>query len=162
MEMKFFRIPVVNGDEAAIDLNGFLRARRVLCVQREFVAQGSDSFWAVAVEYLAGEGAISGSRPDRGAKKVDYKELLNPEEFAVYIKLRNWRKETAGQEAVPVYTVFTNEQLAEIARRNARSQKQLLAIDGIGQGRVERYGQAVIELMGESHATPGEPVPTDC
>jgi hypothetical protein len=38
---------------------------------------------------------------------VDYKEVLKPEEFEVFSRLREWRKGVAEKEGVPVYTVLT-------------------------------------------------------
>ena len=39
----------------------------------------------------------------------------------------------ADREGAPVYAVFTNEQLAEIARARAGSAAALKAIDGVGE-----------------------------
>ena len=50
-----------------------------------------------------------------GKQRVDYKEVLSPADFALFAKLRDWRKATAEQEGIPVYAVLTNEQLAAIA-----------------------------------------------
>ena len=148
MQWSFFRISVVGG-EAADDFNRFLRSVRVLTVNREFVSQGEGSFWALAVEYLPQEGSLS--RPARAAgssaAKVDYKAELPAEDFAYFARLREWRKLMANQEAVPVYTIFTNEQLAEIAKRRCSSLSALGEIDGIGQGRLDKYGAAVLDIM---------------
>ena len=37
---------------------------------------------------------------------MDYKEVLKPEEFEVFRRLRDWRKATADKEGVPVYVVL--------------------------------------------------------
>ena len=47
------------------------------------------------------------------SKKVDYKEILSEEDFIFYSKLRELRKELTNNEALPVYTFFTNEQLVK-------------------------------------------------
>lgn len=104
------------------------------------------SFWALAVEYLDADKDGNGASR-RGRNKVDYKELLSAEEFTTFARLRDWRKEIAGQEAVPVYTIFTNEQLAEIVRRRITTKTGLKEIDGIGEARVSKYGSDVIKIM---------------
>jgi hypothetical protein len=43
---------------------------------------------------------------------VDYKEVMNEADFAVFSRLRDLRKVIAEKEAVPAYAIFTNEQLA--------------------------------------------------
>ena len=67
--------------------------------------------------------------------------------FTVFARLRELRKDLANKEGVPVYAVFTNEQLAEIARRRASCLSHLKDIDGIGDSRAGKYGQAVISVM---------------
>jgi superfamily II DNA helicase RecQ len=113
------------------------------------VEAGADSFWALCVDFLHGE---PGSGPTHGApgradRKVDYKELLTPEQFEVFSKLRELRKQMATADSVPIYTVFTNEQLAAMVTSQADSKAKLKAIDGVGEARVEKYGEAFLALL---------------
>jgi len=103
-------------------------------VRKEFVSNDEDSFWAFCIEFLDGQMAPrkSGSSP-----KVDYKEVLSPEDFAVFSKLRDLRKSLAESEGVPVYAIFTNEQLADVAKARPPSKAALGKINGIGEGRLE-------------------------
>jgi superfamily II DNA helicase RecQ len=115
MAFRFFTVPIQNAEQAEAELNGFLRSHKVLSIDRRWVEQGSTSFWTCCVDYLDGQVTASGG--DRGVRgKVDYKEVLRPEEFTVFAKLRDVRKEIAQAEAVPVYTIFTNEQLAQMVK----------------------------------------------
>jgi hypothetical protein len=57
-----------------------------------------------------------GNRPATRPDREDYREVLSPEEFVVFSKLREVRKQFAEKESVPAYTIFTNEQLAEMVR----------------------------------------------
>lgn len=160
-QWEFFRVPVNNGDEVVTDFNRFLRAHRVLSVHREFVAQGENSYWALAVEFLS-DGGEAARRGETKRQKVDYRQLLSPEDFVLFVRLRDWRKNVAEQEAVPVYTIFTNEQLAEMARRRCPSKSALAGIDGIGKGRVDKYGEQVMTVLrGTEDETGGEPLPED-
>ena len=76
-----------------------------------------------------GEGFES---PFSGSESTGLREVLPAAEFAVFARLRQWRKETAKEEAVPVYMVFTNEQLAQMASRRASSRAELEQIAGVG------------------------------
>jgi superfamily II DNA helicase RecQ len=78
---------------------------------------------------------------------VDYKELLKPEEFQVFSRLRDWRKAVAEKEGVPVYTVLTNEQLAQIVQKRINTKAGLKEIEGVGEARVEKYGEAVLKVV---------------
>ena len=61
------------------------------------------------VEYLESMSGVTGGTSLSGRPKVDYKEVLKPDEFEVFSRLREWRKGVAEREGVPVYTVLTNE-----------------------------------------------------
>ena len=145
MQLKLFVAPVQDFAGAESEMNAFLRSRRVLSVRKEFVADGSDSFWAFCVEHLDQDsaGVSSGVRPPR----VDYREVLEPQEFEVFSRLRDWRKKTAEQEGVPVYSVMTNEQLAQAVQRKVSTRAGLKEIEGVGEARIKKYGEAVLEAL---------------
>jgi len=146
MQLKLFVLPVKNLGAAEAEMNGFLRGHRVLTVKKEFVPDGENSFWSFCVEYLDGAGAgalLSGGK----LPKVDYKEVLKPEEFEVFSRLRDWRKAVAEQEGVPVYVVLTNEQLAQMVQKQVKSKAGLKEIEGVGDARVEKYGEALVQLL---------------
>ena len=60
MAFHFFTIPVQQSETATEDLNRFLRSHRILAVDRRWVDQGANSFWALAVDYLDHVGAGRG------------------------------------------------------------------------------------------------------
>jgi len=57
------------------------------------------------------------------------------------------RKSLADQEGVPAYAVFTNEQLATMAREGINDLAALGSIKGVGKSRVEKYGHAVLDIL---------------
>jgi superfamily II DNA helicase RecQ len=146
MQLRTFVLPIKNLSVPEAELNGFLRSHRVLGVRKEFVSDGENSFWTFCVEYLESPPAGNGP-PGNKLPKVDYKEVLKPEEFEVFSRLRDWRKGVAEQEGVPVYVVFTNEQLAEMVKKRVNTKAELKAIEGVGDSRIEKYADAVLERM---------------
>jgi len=146
MQLKLFVLPIKNLGAAEAEMNAFLRGHRVLAVKKEFVADGENSFWSFCVEYL--DGAAPGAMPVGGrVPKVDYKEMLKPEEFEVFSRLREWRKTVAEKEGVPVYVVLSNEQLAQMVRKRVTTKAGLKEIEGVGEARVEKYGEALLERL---------------
>ena len=151
MSLKFFTIPVQDDGTAEQTLNTFLCNHRVLSVDRRWVDQGPSSFWALCVDYLDSSAVQPGTgRAASQRGKVDYKELLNPEDFARFADLREVRKQIAQAEAVPVYTIFTNEQLSQIVQKRVSTKAELEQIEGVGDARVEKYGARILERMGPS------------
>ena len=146
MQLKLFVLPVKNLGAAEGEMNAFLRGHRVLAVKKEFVADGENSFWTFCVEYLDGAPASALSAGGK-APKVDYKEVLKPAEFEVFSRLREWRKGVAEKEGVPVYVVLSNEQLAQMVQRRVSSKAQLKEIEGVGEARVEKYGEGLLERL---------------
>jgi superfamily II DNA helicase RecQ len=149
MAYRFFTVPIHDAGESVSELNGFLKSHRVLSVDRRWVDAGPNSYWAFCVEYWEGGAATDLNRRSAGRNRLDYREILPAAEFAVFARLRQWRKETAKEQAVPVYTIFTNDQLAQMASRRASSRAELEQIAGVGDARIEKYGSRVLKLLQE-------------
>lgn len=155
MFLRFFIISIRDGDGAADEVNQFLGAHRIVAIDREFVQDGANSAWAICVTYLQ-----TSSRPPAGKRgKIDYREVLSEADFAVFAKLRALRKTLAEKEGVPAYALFTNEQLAEMVQRQARTLTALREIDGVGEARVKKYGEeflAILQAAGPVDAGTGD------
>ncbi len=108
IQYKFFMISMKNTSEAEEVFNRFLRGGNIINITKEFVGQGENSFWSIAVEYHTGTGASASDKRGR----VDYREVLSPEDFAIYAKLREWRRTIAEKESTQLFNVFTNDQMA--------------------------------------------------
>jgi superfamily II DNA helicase RecQ len=153
LAIQFFIVPVQEIGPAQEELNAFLRSHKILAVDRRLVEQGSTSFWCIAIDYL--EGAMPTSptfginRSPTGRGKVDYRETLKPEDFAVFARLRDLRKLIAQADAVPVYTIFTNEQLAQMVQTRATTKAALEKIAGVGDARIDKYGGRMLDLLGK-------------
>ena len=158
MRLRFFTIPIHDADAATRELNQFLAANRIHAVDRKFVEDGANSAWAISVSFDEG-GAEPISRSSIGKRgKVDFKDVLSAEEFAVFARLRALRKERADAEGVPAYALFTNEQLADMVQRRITSATALREIAGIGEARVEKYGEAFLHILQEAALPePGPP-----
>lgn len=164
MSLHCFAIPALNPGSAQDELNQFLATQRVLAVRREFVADGAASYWALCIEVAHGPGPLppgltaSGAAAGRksgfasnaagaSARTVDYKQVLNESDFACFAALRELRKQLAAADGVPIYAVFTNEQLAQVAQQQPRSLADLARIDGIGPARLDKHGEAVLAFL---------------
>lgn len=162
MPLRVFLVPARDDGSAQRELNGFLGSHRILAIDRRFVDQGENSFWSFCVDYLeSSAGSHGGGSGSRGAvnrtTKVDYREVLSPEEFAVFAQLRDWRKQVSQAAAVPVYTVFTNEQLARMVQTRATTKAALEQIAGVGDARIEKYGLGLLEFLSLKWSEPDAP-----
>ncbi|MDA8324130.1 MAG: ATP-dependent DNA helicase UvrD2, partial [Actinomycetota bacterium] len=73
----------------------------------------------------------------------------------LFDRLRQWRLETAREQSVPAYVVFSDATLELIAERAPRSREQLAAVPGVGAVKLDRYGAAVLALCAGAAAGAG-------
>jgi DNA helicase II / ATP-dependent DNA helicase PcrA len=64
-------------------------------------------------------------------------------------RLKDWRRSTAKEQSVPAYVVFTDATLTAIAEQRPADASALVAIPGIGAGKLDRYGAAVLALVAD-------------
>src|SRR5262249_42888989 len=123
MPYKFFVIPIRNLDAAEREMTAFLRRHRVLAVDRRWVEQGAESFWGFCIDYLDGAPAsappalASPATPPGPPRMRPYRYPPPPPYSPLSPRLRDLRKQIASADAVPVYTIFTNEQLAQMVQQ---------------------------------------------
>jgi ATP-dependent DNA helicase RecQ len=68
-------------------------------------------------------------------------------EKGLFEVLRAWRLGEAKSQRVPPYVIFHDQTLAQIAKARPLSREALLAVDGVGQAKLERYGAAVLAAV---------------
>jgi DNA helicase II / ATP-dependent DNA helicase PcrA len=73
-----------------------------------------------------------------------------PANSGLFERLRTWRRQRADQDGVPPYVVFNDRTLAALAERRPRSRPELLTVEGIGPGKLERYGEDLLRLIADS------------
>jgi ATP-dependent DNA helicase RecQ len=62
-------------------------------------------------------------------------------------RLRRWRLETARAAGVPAYVVFHDATLEAIAAAAPNNLAELLHVPGIGDSKLRKYGEEVLELL---------------
>jgi ATP-dependent DNA helicase RecQ len=67
-------------------------------------------------------------------------------------RLRALRSSIAKRKRIPAYVVFGDATLRELARIRPATDEQLLEIHGIGQARLDKYGEEILEAIRGSSA----------
>ncbi len=88
-----------------------------------------------------GKAAAKSSAAGKSAAIVD---IQNPD---LYDTIRKWRNETAAEHSVPPYNVLSNKALLGITNQLPRTDKELLAISGLGKKLVMVYGKELISMV---------------
>lgn len=144
MPFRIFTLPVADPSDAEKELDDFLKTVKMVNIRWEFVPDGQGSFWTALVNYFR-----NGETPYATARKsqIDYRDILSPEDFAVFAKLRKWRNAIAEKDGAPPFTVFNNEQIATMAQKRIKSLDELKQLEGVGDIRLERYGKTVLDII---------------
>ncbi|MGZ6886800.1 MAG: ATP-dependent helicase [Acidimicrobiia bacterium] len=174
LERGLVPISHAHGDPAAL-----AEERRLLYVALSRAGRHLEVSWASARDrgtrssnrtpspYLAEiERAVTGApEPEptvdanrRGARAA--KERLNaiadselsPDDRTLLDALVAWRRDLARAAGVPAYVVFDNKVLRAVASSRPRSRADLLEVPGVGPVKLERYGAAVLEIVGRHAA----------
>jgi ATP-dependent DNA helicase RecQ len=66
---------------------------------------------------------------------------------AAFERLRNWRAATAKEQGVPAYVIFHDSTLREVAMTAPSSLAELGKVSGIGEAKLARYGQQVLDVL---------------
>jgi ATP-dependent DNA helicase RecQ len=75
---------------------------------------------------------------------------LPAEAAPVFERLRAWRGATAKEQGVPAYVIFHDATLREIATRMPTSLAELSTISGVGENKLAKYGEGVLETLAAS------------
>lgn len=84
------------------------------------------------------------SRPDAGAEPASG---LSAAAAGAFERLRQWRAAEAREQGMPAYVIFHDATLRAIAERHPGSLAELTAINGVGEAKLARYGEQIIDLL---------------
>ncbi len=147
---------------STFNIGNELKAMEWQTVFRQLISMG---YLAVEMDYgvlkltekarplLKGESSIQlkvqkykQSKPAQNKKQAIQNELTTAE-MASFDKLKQQRTLWAKERNVPAYVVFHDATLMDIARKNPKTSKQLLEVNGLGKTKVELYGEKIIALL---------------
>lgn len=148
MQVKLFTIPINDASgNAEAELNKFLRSHKVLELVQHFCAYNSGAAWHFCVKYL--DSPYNNQLKASKSKKTDYKNILDEKTFEIFNKLRQCRKTVANEFAVPAFAIFTDEQMANVAKLEDINEKTMVTVSGIGEKTIQKFGKRILELLNE-------------
>ncbi|MBU1071646.1 HRDC domain-containing protein, partial [bacterium] len=75
-----------------------------------------------------------------------------PATLALFERLRARRRELAEEQGVPPYVIFHDKTLAAMASRRPVTDEMFLSISGVGERKLERYGETFMALIRDESA----------
>jgi ATP-dependent DNA helicase RecQ len=109
---------------------------------------GGLSFGPAARPILKGEAEVQIAVPEPRKRRSRKRGGDHPAD-PLFDRLKQVRRALAEAAGVAAYMVFHDSTLREIAAEKPRSLTALSAISGVGQAKLERYGEAILEAVRE-------------
>ena len=81
-------------------------------------------------------------------------QLVRGEEREQWEALRALRRKLAEEHGVPPYVIFPDSTLLEMLRSQPTSLSEMATVSGVGARKLERYGEAFLEVLGGQAETP--------
>jgi ATP-dependent DNA helicase RecQ len=149
------RARLVDIEDAEYEKDGEVRHYRKV----RLTDAGSESGAADSVDLLIADGFVGEAESAKtrivpvkseqnSARKAKDSTSLEcaPEAEALAIRLKAWRTAEAKRLGVPAYLVLNDRTVIAVANAKPDTPNQLLAVDGIGPAKVEKFGEAILEL----------------
>jgi ATP-dependent DNA helicase RecQ len=126
-----------------------LLAQGLLAVDGDY---GSLALTSASAQVLGGQRPVMLRRePERAARAPRPRRpepaSLSPGAAAIFERLRQWRAATAREQGVPAYVIFHDATLREIAMTPPASLAELGRVSGIGEAKLARYGQQLLDAL---------------
>lgn len=141
--MTFFVSPFSEPSSHA-ELNNFLKSRRIINVEKRLIDGERGTGWMFLVEYSDNEDAKQSCTM---SSKIDWRDVLNPSQFAVYDLLRKKRKEIGERTKIPLYGILSNEQLALMAQNPPKTKEDFIKIKGVSEQKYRQFGEVFLETI---------------
>ena len=96
---------------------------------------------------------------ERAEKRLRPELPQEGEALELFESLRELRRELADEQGVPPYVIFHDATLLDMIERRPQTMAQMGEVSGVGERKLERYGQAfldVLDVHGERHGLVAE------
>ncbi len=133
-----------------------LRGEQVLNLRRDILTPRAASGAGAAGRKKAKRAANILAAAASAAPDADFEP--DAATTALFDRLRTLRKRLASEAGVPPYVIFHDKTLALMAQMRPTSEAALLGISGVGQAKLERYGEAFIAEIRAEESGVGEGV----
>lgn len=131
-------------DYAALDARVALQVFQELAERLEREGRLSEELHRARIAPPAEETIRSAPRPRRPPIQL---RPLTADERRVFDKLREWRRQLAARESIPVYLICPDKTLEHLVIARPRSVEELNTIFGLGEAKISRYGAEMLNQL---------------
>ena len=141
-----------HGTLALTELSGeVLRGERQVMFRRD-APRAAPAAAAARAQRPGRQGRAGGPAGSRARGRPPSSPVeLPPEAEPVFEQLRAWRAAVAKEQGMPPYVIFHDATLRHIAASPPSTLAGLAAINGVGETKLARYGQQILEVLAEAN-----------
>ena len=146
LPIRIFTIPFNEETQTFHDdlVQQFCVNKRVHKIETRFFTRNHQPFWTVAIQF--GQ-ILSEEKNIRVSGTPAPEMLLDEQQKALLMRLKEWRKNAAEEAGFPVYLVATNAHLVSVIQQKCTTLESLKLVKGFGKSKIEKYGQEVTGLV---------------
>jgi ATP-dependent DNA helicase RecQ len=78
---------------------------------------------------------------------IDAPEFVGPSDTGLLLKLKALRRRLADEAQMPAFYIFSDRSLVDMAQRVPQTQEQFLAVHGIGELKLAKYGRQFLDVI---------------
>lgn len=148
MQVKLFTISLTDDGSALEEMNQFLRVHKIIDMTQHFYSNENGASLTYSIRYLGKANAPVAVTPGftgQFREKIDYMQVLDSDTFVVFAKMREVRKAIAKEDGVAAYAVFTDAEMAELAKLPTISLATMQSVKGIGEKKIAKFGERFIK-----------------
>lgn len=116
-------------------------------VEQDISRNSQLSLTEKARPYLKSEQVLSLAVPRLGTKHLYDKPVKLNYDKRLFARLKGLRKTLAEEHDVPPFVVFSDATLVDMASKLPTNQREMLTISGVGQTKLQRYGNAFLAVI---------------
>ncbi|MEO5358730.1 MAG: HRDC domain-containing protein [Nitrospirae bacterium YQR-1] len=120
--------------------------KKVKRTETHFFQNNNKAYWTILIEY---DDILE-------EEKNNHQINLNEPEKLLYQRFREWRKNKAESDGVPVYIVATNSEVMELIKKTPKTLEILRTIRGFGKKKIEKYGKEIVEIINNFYTEKNE------
>jgi len=124
----------------------FLKDKELLGVQDHLIVRNDVPYLVFVLKYMPYRAETDPKYSAKVKEEEPWRKMLTESDMGLFNLLRDWRSERAKKEGMPPYVLFTNQQFAMIVKKRPQTLGELAQIEGVGQGKVQKYGQDILNI----------------
>ncbi|MDR1464860.1 MAG: DNA helicase RecQ [Oscillospiraceae bacterium] len=103
---------------------------------------------------MRGRAPESSEKTRKEKHRAEAQKHTIPEEL--FAKLKVLRLEIAREEKVPAFVIFSDAALVDMCAKRPRTEGEFLDVSGVGQVKLERYGERFLALLRQEEPSSGQ------